>query len=187
MYNQSYDEYLRSVLGGNNGAEIYNNYYNDFYTYPEQGYYRNYNNMIVAENLEDEYPEIYRVVYPMVQKVCERNWNRQMSSNLIENMTNEVYENVEPNMTETNLNVQVRGEEKSVNIKTSEKKEVRETRQRRNSLLNDLIRILILRELGIGRPIFRPRPPFPGEPGRPGMPGGPGRPPMIPRPMPYGF
>ena len=115
-------------------------------------------------------------------KTPERNYNRQVSSKLIDDMTNEIYENVEPNMTEVNLNVQVRGEEKSVNVKTNEKKEVRETRQRRNTLLNDLIRILILRELGIARPPFRPRPPFPGGPS---MPGGPGRPPM--RPMPYGF
>ena len=136
-------------------------------------------------NLEDEYPEIYRIVYPMVQKICERNMGRQMSSKLIDDMTNEIYENVEPSMTEVNLNVQVRGEEKSVNVKANDKKEIRETRQRRNPLLNDLIRILILRELGIGRPIFRPRPPFPEGPGGPGMPG---RPPMGPRPMsPYGF
>jgi len=181
MYNQSYEEYLRSVLGYNNQQEIYNNY-NNLYTFPELNYYRiPGNTMANTENLEDEYPEIYKIVYPMVQKVCERNYNKQMSARLIEDMTNEIYENIEPNMSEVNLNVQVRGEEKSVNVKTNEKKEVRETRQRRNPLLNDLIRILILRELGIGRPVFRPRPPFPGGPG---MPGGPGRPPM-PRPYMY--
>ena len=178
MYNQSYDEYLRCVLGINSQPEIYNNY-NNLYTYPEINYYRNPVNMSSMENLEDEYPEIYRIVYPMVQKICERNYNRQMSSKLIDDMTNEIYEYVDPNMTDVNLNVQVRGEEKSVNLKANERKEVRETRQRRNPFLNDLIRILILRELGIGRPSFRPRQPFPG---------GPGRPPMPPRPMlPYGF
>ena len=178
MYNQSYEDYLRSVLGENNQGEIYNNYYNNMYTYPETMYYRNYGNMMMnTENLENEYPEIYKIVYPMVQKVCERNMARQMSSKLIDDMTNEIYENVEPNMTEVNLNIQVREGEKSINSKSSDKKEVRETRQRRNPLLNDLIRILILRELGIGRPPFRPRPPFPGGPG---MPGGPGRPPMMP-------
>lgn len=184
MYNQSYEEYLRSVLGYNSQPEIYNNY-NSLYTYPEANYYRNYGNMVSSENLEDEYPEIYRIVYPMVQKICERNYNRQMSSQLIDDMTNEIYENIEPTMNDVNLNIQVRGEEKTVNTKTTEKKEVRQTGVRRNPLLNDLIRILILRELGIGRPPFRPRPPFPGGPG---MPGGPGRPPMGPRPMsPYGF
>lgn len=186
MYNQSYEDYLRSVLGYNNQPEIYN--YNNLYTYPEFNYYRNSGNtMMSIENLEDEYPEIYKMVYPMVQKLCERNWNRQMTSKLIEDMTNEIYENIEPSMSEVNLNVQVRGEEKSVNVKANEKNDVRETRQRRNTVLNDLIRILILRELGIGRPPFRPRPQIPGGPGMPGMPG---RPPMMPgpRPMPpYGF
>jgi len=181
MYNQNYEDYLRSVLGYNNQPEIYNNY-NNIYTYPELNYYRNSGNMVNSENLEDEYPEIYRIVYPMIQKVCERNGNRQITRQLLDNMTDEIYENIEPSMTEVNLNVQVRGEEKLVNTKQTEKKEVRETRQRRNSILNDLIRILILRELGIGRPPFRPRPPFPGGPG---MPGGPGRPPMGPRPYMY--
>lgn len=180
MYNQSYEEYLRSVLGINNQPEIYNNY-NNLYTYPELNYYRNSGNMMNTENLEDEYPEIYRIVYPMVQKACERNYGRQITSRMIDDMSNEIFENVEPNMNEVNLNVQVRGEEKTINAKTNEKKEVRETRQRRNPLLNDLIRILILRELGIGRPPFRPRPPFQGGPG---IPGGPGRPPM-PRPYMY--
>ena len=187
MYNQNYEDYLRSVLGYNGQPEIYNNY-NNIYTYPEFNYYRNSGNMMMNnENLEDEYPEIYRIVYPMVQKVCERNMNRQITKDMIDEMTNEIYQNVEPNMTEVNLNVQARGEEKLVNAKQTEKKVERETRQRRNSILNDLIRILILRELGIGRPPFRARPPFPGGPG---MPGGPGRPPMPPgpRPMsPYGF
>ena len=183
MYNQNYEDYLRSVLGYNNQPEIYNNY-NNLYTYPELSYYRNSGNMMSTENLEDEYPEIYRIVYPMVQKVCERNVGRQITRDMLNDMTNEIYENVEPNMTDVNLNIQVRGEEKSVNVKTNEKKEVRQTRQRRNPLLNDLIRILILRELGIGRPIFRPRPPFPGGAGMPGGPGGPVRPPM-PRPYMY--
>jgi len=184
MYNQSYDEYLRSILGANNSGEIYNNFYSNMYTYPETNYYRNSINMMNTENLEDEYPEIYRIIYPMVQKICERNINRQITGGLLDNMTEEIYQNVEPTMGEVNLNIEVRGENKTINAKTVEKKEVRETRQRRNPLLSDLIRILILRELGVGRPPFRPRPPFLGGPG---IPGGPGRPPM-PRPMsPYGF
>lgn len=186
MYNQSYDEYLRSVLGVNNQAEIYNTY-NNSYTYPEPSYYRNLGTMMNTENLEEEYPEMYKIIYPMVRKICDRNSNRQITSELLENMTNEIYENVEPNITEVNVNVQVREDGKTATVKTSEKNsEMRETRQRRNPMLHDLIKILILRELGIGVPIIRPRPPFPGNTGRHGMPG---MPPMMPnpRPIPYVF
>ena len=179
MYNHNYVEYLRSVLGYNNGTEMYNNnnYYYDtsLYSHPEMNYYRNTNMITSSDNLENEYPEIYRIVYPMVQKISERNSGRRMTKQLLDDITDEIYENVEPSLTEVNVNIQVREGEKTVNNKTNEKKEVR---QKRNPLLRDLIRILILRELGIGRPPVRPRPPFPGIPGRP---------PIPPRPMMYGF
>ena len=90
----------------------------------------------------------------------------------IDSMVDEVYRNVEANdgvKINVTLNNDVRGEEKSDN-KEEENRQIR----RKNNMLNDLIRILILREL-IGKPgCFgyncqrpgmpphpQPRPPFP--------------------------
>ena len=156
MYYQSYEEYMRDVLGYPREAT-----YNDYYGI-------NQRNMIVAdEEIEKLYPEIYRVVYPMVCKACNQ-YKGEITEDLVSRLTDEVYSNLE-------VENEVRGEEKpkaktetrvSTTSKTvSASKEV-ETRQRRlNNNLRDLIRILILREL-INRP---GRPPFPGEP-RPPMP-----------------
>ena len=61
-------------------------------------------------------------------------------------------------------------------IKIQNEKKVKEDRgDRQNSGLQDLIRILLLRELtGKNRPPVPPRPPMPPRPPRPPM--GPGRP-----------
>lgn len=86
------------------------------------------------------------------------------------------------------------GKENVKNIQTANNMENRESRapRRRNPILRDLIKILILGQLLGGRPPVRPpRPPYPGGPGMPnprppypgGRPpmGGPGNPPIRPR------
>ena len=161
MNDSLYDEYMRSVLG----YQPMNNH-----TY---GYGMNFENFEMANmsstntvqmrELEDCYPEIYRIIYPMVQKACNQN-TRPLTRELIDSMTEEIYFAIE---------------DKDM-IENREKEEKKENRQiRRNTNLNDLIRILILREL-LGRPGFPGgRPPFPRPP-RPPM-----RPPMgPPRPQP---
>lgn len=125
-------------------------------------YNMNYDN-ILNDELEACYPDTYRIVYPMVQTACMQN-TRPLTRETIDAMTNEIYFALEDN----NLGEE-RGEEKT------------EDRQIiRNQGLNDLIRILLLREL-LGRPGFpiRPRPPMrpPRPPMRPPMGPGPGRPP----------
>lgn len=146
MENSLYEEYMRSVLG-----------YNNTYDYEYSRIENNQNN-----ELEQCYPEMYRIVYPMVQKACNEN-TRTINKELIDEMTNEIYFSVE----DDELN-----EDRS-----------KENRNVRNPILNDLIRILLLREL-IGRP-QGPRPPMPPPPRppiRPPMgPGLGGRPPMMPR------
>ena len=184
----SYDEYIRSILGYPNNS-LYNeennfNYdgYNDFYR----------SNNELDPELEDCYPEIYKVVYPMVQKACNENegpYNRDT----VEKLTDEIYYAIEGDNS-INININLNNDVKtnpSVNnmnrntIKQREnslaksKIENRESR-RQNGNLRDIIKILLLREL-LNRP-NRPRPPvrppFPGGP-RPPMPGP--RPPMYPR------
>ena len=155
----------------------------------------NYQNQITNNNeeLEDCYPEIYKIVYPMVCKACESN-TQPITRQLIDSMTNEIYMAIEGNQ-EVNININLGNDVRGVqNTNNTKKPEVNvqnrstESRQigRNNFLLNDLIRILLIRELlGGRRPNFPQRPPFrPGRPPmRPGFPGGmgPNRPPIMPR------
>ena len=171
MYNnESYEEYIRNILG-------YPNYNNNHF---ENGnYYQNdYRNQEEESELEACYPEIYRIVYPMITKACLNN-TRPISSELIDELTDEIYNSVEPeneirvninlnNTTTSTTSVNNRNTPTTANAKTNDKKV--EDRQFRNNNLKDLIRILLIREL-LGnrpnRPNNRPpfRPPFPGNPG----------------------
>lgn len=150
MYNESYEDYIRSILG-------YPNYNNN----QENSY--NYNMMRDRNNernrqLEQYYPDIYRIVYPMVNKACTNNM-KPITSELIDELTNEIYSSLETGE-QIQVNINLRNELKSTgdrnassNASKAEKlKENRgEDRQFRNRGLQDLIRILIIREL-LGRP-----------------------------------
>lgn len=178
MYNETYEDYIRSILGYPRITDTYmmNSQENINYDYPSQN-----------SELEDYYPEIYRIVYPMIEKRCRENTN-PITSELVDNMTNEIYMAIEGNENiEININLgNSVGTEQNRNTATQTKKEEnrdsrqqnsnnnRQTGQFRNRTLRDLIRILLIREL-LGKPGFpgsRPpvRPPFPGRPGIPNRP-----------------
>ena len=196
MYYQSYEDYMRSVLGY--PMETQNTY--DSYNYSTLPYERsqmyvnptttNYNNEIM-----DLYPDIYKIVNPMVCKICESN-TKPITRELIDQMTDEIYSSLEsqPEL-DTIINVKINtqtsiGESnrssgssnasctnsskvKSNNERVDSKEnrdsvESREDRQRRpNNILRDLIRILILNRL-LGGGFFNNRPPRPRPP-RPPM------------------
>ena len=171
MNNSIYDEYMRSVLGYQ--PQDYSNTYDMNYNMiPNMSDFSG-NNMVLNmqnEELENCYPEIYRIVYPMVQKTCSQN-TRPITRDLIDNMTDEIYFAIEDKE-------MIENRSKDADKATDKKVEDRQINVR-NQGLNDLIRILILREL-LGRPGFpggrtpqRPRPPRP-----------PMRPPMGPPPRP---
>ena len=168
MYNQSYDDYIRSVLGypTANSQDYFQNY--NSYNYNELDMYDNGQNR--NEELEDCYPEIYKIVYPMVQKRC-KNIESPITKEKIDIIVEELYSNIEEKR-------QTKNSQTENNITENRgMKEKRETRQFNNSGIMDIIRILLLREL-LGRP-NRPnnRPPFPPPPGRPPFPPNrPGRP-----------
>lgn len=191
MYQETYEDYIRSILGYPN------------YTYQNQTMNCNPMNSEPKEELEACYPEIYKVVYPMICKACDTN-TRPVTPALIDELTNEIYVSIESD-NEINVNINLTNEigntinhrstttNKTNTSKIENVREVRETRgedrQFRNRGLQDLIRILLIREL-LGRP-GNPghRPPMPPH-GRPPMRppflplGGPGkspRPPMMPR------
>jgi hypothetical protein len=151
-------------------------YYNTYGEMPDASFYDGmgmYDTGMMenADELIQMYPEIYRIIYPMVQKICNQNMNRRITKEDLERMVNEVYQNVEPNETQMPTNTTIRPQMRNVNSKELDAKN--ETRVR-NFLMEDLIRILLLREL-IGP---RRRPHFPHRPGGPFMPG---RPPFRPR------
>ena len=163
MYNETYDDYIRSILGYSPMSSYEDNY----------GDYRNQNmnynmtsnmntnnmNSISVTEIESCYPEIYKIVYPMVSKKCD-SVIMPVTNDDIQNMTDEIYSALE-----------------NRNEKSDKKRETRQI----NRELRDLIQILLIRELlrrfrraGIpGRPPMpRPRPPM-RPPFRPGFgPGG---------------
>ncbi len=168
MNDSIYEEYMRSVLGYQ--PVNYDNTYDMGYDRLEMSNMTAMNNIQMQE-LEDCYPDIYRIVYPMIQKVCSQN-TRPITRELVDSMTDEIYFAVEDKEM-----LESRNKEEKTTQDTTENRQIV-----RNRGLNDLIRILILREL-LGRPGF---PGFPGgRPPRPRPPRPPMRPPMgPPRPQP---
>ena len=196
MYNETYDDYIRSILGypARNQFEQYNQEMPEYQSYQE---YRNptFNtNINISGNnveLENSYPEIYKIVYPMVTKKCENVRSETFSKSDIENMTDEIYYaleekqekriniNLTNNMSSTKaqnnsaVSTSAKVENKRPDVKISQKAIENSEKRQINSGLRDLIQILLIREL-----LNRPRPPF-----RPPMPNPPGpgpRPPMRP-------
>ena len=210
MNDSLYEDYMRSVLGYqpmNNYQDTYNyNSYDNYSSYdvvPTMAHMQNQNmqsmstrpmtamSNIQIQELEKCYPEIYQIVYPMVQKACSES-RGEITRELVDKLTDEIYSAVEDRVL-----VQDRGEEvavkadgKSTTTSTGKIEKSKDDRycqncesRQRNTGLNDIIRILLLREL-LGRPGFpgfrppRPLPPRPPRPPmRPPMGPGPGRPP----------
>lgn len=190
MYDNQYEEYIRSILGYPNMANM-----NQNPIYPNE--YSNSSQVNMINDLEDFYPEIYKIIYPMVKKACDGNMGAN-SSEEIEQMTDEIYSALEDsNQINVNINLgntvsttntnrtQNRNEivKEEFQKKNSEKQDTEnrnadiETRRSpRNNNLRDLIKILLIRELLRRRHNnFPPRPPH-NRPPRPPM-----RPPIMPR------
>lgn len=127
-----YEEYMRNVLGYQ--PIKYDNTYNMNYNMINNDSKPIFNNYQVQE-LENCYPDIYRIIYPMIQKVCSQNIGN-ITKEVIDRMTDEVYFAVEDREMLENRN-----KEEKQNI-SEEKRKIS-----KNQSLNDLIRILILREL----------------------------------------
>ena len=212
MYFQSYEDYIRTILGYPVQNEMsYNTYPNCSYEYIEQPRY--------SSEIMDLYPDIYKIINPMVCKICEAN-SKPITRELVEQMTDEIYLNIENDTTieEDVVNVRVnlpptkpenssnnrQVRTRDLNNENISSKKMKDNRQenvnnankvddsqnriirpfRRNNTLRDLIKILILNQLLGGRRPHRPNPPRPPFPGNPGPRPGPGpRPPIQPRGM----
>lgn len=185
MYNESYEDYIRSILGYPN----YNNSFENDYNYYKPVNYRNTDQL---SELENYYPEIYKIVYPMIRNTCMNN-TENVTEELIDKLSDEIYSALENN-NEINLSINLtndvpsnrnRSTSSNVNKKEATVESRGEDRQFRNRGLQDLIRILLIREfLGNSGRFLGNRPPMPPPnrpPMRPPFPGGPG--PRPQRPM----
>lgn len=190
MYNETYDEYIRSILGyPSHGPQEYQ----DYQEYRNPIFNTNINISGNNVELENSYPEIYKIVYPMVAKKCDNMRGEAITKDDIQNMTDEIYYALETkNETRVNINLTndvstkniTRTESRRPDVKISETKGDNSEKRQINSGLRDLIQILLIRELlNRRRPPFRPPMPNPPGPGprppmRPPFRPGPGRPPF---------
>lgn len=162
MYNNTrYEDYMRNVLGYLPNSCMQDTYQsNNCHGMPDNNFQRN-------NELDNLYPDIYKVVYPLVCNECNMN-SMPITEECIDKMIDNVYRNIEVDLKlNTNMNVEFKKDcNRNMNSRQGENKETRQ--QRDNSFLRDLIRILILRELlqrgnrPGQRPIFSggSRPPF---------------------------
>ena len=96
--NSVYENYMRSVLGYEPVNFNYRNTYEqDYYgdiDYTNYSIMQQTNPQTANNDLEQCYPDIYKLVYPMVQKRCMQN-TRNVTRELIDEMTNEIYFSIE--------------------------------------------------------------------------------------------
>ena len=146
MNDSLYEDYMRSVLGYqpmNNYQNTYDmNYDNlDMSTIPTSATVPTMANMqtipsmsamsnIQIQELENCYPDIYRIIYPMIQRTCERN-TRAITKEAIDSMTDEIYFAIDDNMvTENRGNDSKEIKDTKLATSSNSKTEEREDRQR---------------------------------------------------------
>ena len=88
-----YEDYMQNLMGFPNTYDEMNfNPYGNFYG---QSYGRQeWRNCIRADEIENCYPEIYKIVYPMVRKRCMAN-TMPITKALIDNMVDDITSHIE--------------------------------------------------------------------------------------------
>lgn len=155
MFNSSYEQYMRTVLGYSPSSMQDTFANNDYYLIQT-------NDSCMNEcNLDDLFPDTYKKVYPLVCNECNVN-TMPMTHEILEQMTDNVLRKIEIDLKiNTNVKIETRKDDvKNPNVRQQDINVRSEDRVARNDYLRDLIRILILREL-IDRGRFPQRPPFP--------------------------
>ena len=155
MYNYSYEDYMNNLLGYNMNNR------NNMYMMNQpmiEPMYEEENVFTYAQSnseLEECYPDIYKIVYPMICKSCLY-VTEEITPELVERITNEIYENLETDEAPQ----EKRGAEVKINYsnirnnrnvgqynRNIHEDTEKEAKRQRNIFLNDLIKILVLREL----------------------------------------
>lgn len=128
MYNNVYQEYINYMIGGTSkrGLDFQDNMIN---------LYSNFQNTTNIK-LEQFYPELYKLIYPMIQTACMRN-TKPITGETINEMVQDVYSNF--NADDVSFS------------ETRDSNRHEKVSKPNNYVLNDLIRILLIREL-LGRP-----------------------------------
>ena len=147
MNYQSYDDYMRSVLGypsmncPNMGMNM-------------QTTYQDMNQ--ACDDLERMYPDTYRIVYPMVVSACDM-VTMPVTEEMVDRMTDNIYDRAaSDSRISIDINIGLESREDSNDRQFSNQSMQR--RPRRNRFFRDLIRILLLRELLRRRRRFPMRP-----------------------------
>lgn len=127
MYNNVYQEYINYMIGGTSkrGLDFQDNMIN---------LYSNFQNTTNIK-LEQFYPELYKLIYPMIQTACMRN-TKPITEETINEMIQDVYSNF--NADDVSFS------------ETRDSNRHEKVSKPNNYVLNDLIRILLIREL-LGR------------------------------------
>ena len=154
MNYQSYDEYMRSVMGYPNMRTSMNQPMNMGMmntTGMNAGMNMGMNMDTNTEDLERMYPETYRIIFPMVCFACD-NLRSPVTEETVDMMTDDIYDRVEA---DGRINIDI-----SVEVRNSEDSQENRQRmpRRRNRFLRDFIRVLLLRELIRRRRRFPMRP-----------------------------
>lgn len=146
MYYDNYDENMRNMYRyPNEDSYVANHYYN------MPAYHNQY--MRGAE-LESMYPMSYKVIYPMICEVCDRA-QMPVTEEMLCKMRDDIIHRIE---IEGTFNIQIERE------KGEENEETVALSRRRNPFVNDLVQILLIRELLHRRPNHPNKPPFPVRP-----------------------
>lgn len=139
---QNYNDYMENLLGYPNRncpGMCMNN------QTPYQNMYQS------NDDLEEMYPDTYRIIYPMVVSACNMvNVDMPITESMINRMTDDIYDRAEADSRITiDINIEVENREEDDSRQISEDTRQRRPR-RRNRFLRDFIRVLLLREL-LGR------------------------------------
>ena len=182
-YQFTYEPMLRNTNCYNQVEDCDQFNYDYNYDFPYNHRQPNFNSRNLAMDIENMYPEIYKIVYPMIQKACMQN-NRPITEEVLDEMTSDIYNNIEADNI-VNLNIDIvnnRNEKNSAQQSSSQSTGTSENRSSQvntknatasiqnreyrqvNNPIRDLIRILLIRELIGGRPGPRPQRPFPPGP-----------------------
>lgn len=131
MYNNDYQEYINYMIGATPRRQ---SEFQDT-TFANTNSYNVFQNNANV-NLEQFYPELYKLIYPMIQTACMRNTG-PITEESIDEMVRNIY---------SNFNADDVSPSETINSEMQDR-----ASKPKNFVLNDLIRILLIREL-LGRP-----------------------------------
>lgn len=108
MYYQSYEDYMRQVLGyPSSEPTIY-----ETHSYKNEDTYVNkqLRYSLTETEIKKLYPESYNLIYPLVCRICDT-IKEPISSDNIEQITDEIYKIVEKNQNIVNVKIGIEGRE----------------------------------------------------------------------------